>query len=92
MKPEYPLRLFFDCSTAHVSPATRTWLETLASSGEAMIAATPYGWFLWVEETPPTDQPADLSSVMDHARQLGAEYILFDRDAPENDALPVFDD
>jgi hypothetical protein len=29
---------------------------------------------------------------MDHARQLGAEYILFDRDAPEDDALPVFDD
>lgn len=92
MKPQYPLRLFLDCSTAHISPQTRTWLETRASRGEELIGATPYGWFLWVDEGVRTDLPADLTTVMDHARKLGAEYILFDRDAPENDALPVFDD
>ena len=38
------------------------------------------------------DDPDDLGRVMTHARQLGAEYVLFDRDAPPSDALPVFDD
>lgn len=35
--------------------------------------------------------PADLASIMAHARSLAAEYILFDRDAPENPSLPAFD-
>ena len=92
MKPDHPLRLFFDCSTAHLLPATRDHLDALAAQSTEMLAATPYGWFLWVDEASRTDQPADLRQVASRARELGAEYILFDRDAPENPALPVFED
>lgn len=92
MTVSYPLRLFYDCSNAHLSPETRTHLDARANHGGEMIAATPYGWFVWVGTEPRPDHPADLELIMDRARQLGAEYILFDRDAPENDALPIFDD
>ena len=92
MKPRYPLRLFLDCSTAHLSPASRALLDVRAASGQDIIGETPYGWFLWVDENPRAADPDDLGRVMTHARQLGAEYVLFDRDAPPSDALPVFDD
>lgn len=88
----YPLRLFFDCSTAHLKPSTRDRLEQMAEDREVLIASTPYGWFIWAEEDPQPDLPGELSSIMTHARSLGAEYILFDRDASENPELPVFED
>ena len=36
--------------------------------------------------------PSDLAFVMRYARRLGAEYVLFDADAPPNAALPMFED
>lgn len=92
MTPDYPLRLFFDCSNAHLSPATRDYLDAFAARDDEMIAATPYGWFLWVDDVLRPEHPDDLKQVVALARQLGADYILFDRDAPENPALPVFDE
>jgi hypothetical protein len=92
MTPTYPLRLFFDCSTAHLSLETRRDLDARATNGEDLVAATPFGWFVWAEEHRRSDLPDDLSTIMAAARRLGAEYILFDRDAPENDALPVFEE
>lgn len=92
MTPTYPLRLFFDCSTAHLSPETRRDLDARAANSEDLVAATPFGWFVWAEEHRRSDLPNDLSAIMAAARRLGAEYILFDRDAPQNDALPVFEE
>lgn len=96
MSAAYPLRLFFDCSTTHLSRATQHWLDNrsvdAATRGSARIdavAATPFGWFLWAEARPGTDVPDDLAFVMRHARKHGAEYLLFDCDAPANDAFPV---
>jgi len=86
----YPLRVFLDCSTAHLSPSSRTYLNTRRERDD-LVARTPHGWFVWAEEAPDDGVPADLASVMAHARSLAAEYILFDRDAPENSSLPVFD-
>lgn len=91
MKVDYPLRLFFDCSTAHLSSASRAFLDERVAQGDDLVASTPYGWFLWADEGPRSDLPADLATITAHARQLGAEYILFDRDAPANDALTVFE-
>ena len=91
----YPLRIFFDCATAHLSPASRDHLgdqvQRSASRPESWIAQTPYGWFVWAEEEPGEDVPSDLAAIMRHARRHGAEYILFDADAPEAPDLPVFD-
>lgn len=92
MTPTYPLRLFFDCSTAHLSPASRRDLEARAAGGEELVASTPFGWFVWVDDHSRSDLPDDLAAIMATARRLGAEYILFDRDAPQNNALPVFED
>lgn len=91
-KVDYPLRLFFDCSTAHLSTPSREWLDMHAARGDELIASTPYGWFMWVDEGKGEDEPADLAMIKAYARSLGAEYILFDRDAPESSALPTFDD
>lgn len=87
MNVTYPLRLFLDCSTAHLSPVARIYLET----GDGIASPTPYGWFVHASEEPDALVPSDLAAVMAHARSLGAEYIAFDCDAAEIDELPVFD-
>lgn len=97
MRVAYPLRVFFDCSTEHLMPTTRAWLDaksvSASSRNQAPIDApspTPFGWFLWAEQRPGTDVPPDLARVMRHARRRGAEYILFDADAPADPSLPTF--
>lgn len=90
MSVQYPLRLFFDCSTAHLSPDARAYLDDHAAARDEMIATTPHGWFLWCGGDPAEDGPDDLAHVMRHARALAAEYILFDCDAEPNEALPTF--
>ena len=99
MRPAYPLRLFFDCSTAHLSRETRRGLDEQAVEAHARSAspisapsATPFGWFLWADKRPGPEVPHDLARVMRHARKLGAEYVLFDADAPPNAVLPLFED
>jgi len=82
-----PLRLFLDCSTAHLSPAARDYIDR----ADVIASSTPYGWFVWASEEPGEDVPPDLAAIMAHARSLGADYIHFDRDADEIDELPVFD-
>ncbi|SMC35291.1 hypothetical protein [Novosphingobium sp. B1] len=83
----YPLRLFLDCSTAHLSPDARDYVDRT----DVIASSTPYGWFVWASEEPGEDVPDDLAAIMAHARSLGAEYINFDRDADEIGDLPVFD-
>lgn len=95
MSVTYPLRVFFDCSTAHLSPASRGWLEDgvarTADQPLAWVAGTPFGWFVWADEYPDEAVPTDLAAIMQHARRHGAEYVLFDADAAEDAALPSFD-
>ena len=91
-RPTYPLRLLFDCSTAHLRQSTRNRLEQMAEDDEVFIASTPYGWFIWAEEEPSPELPDEFGVIMNHARSLGAEYIVFDRDASENPDLAVFED
>lgn len=83
----YPLRLFLDCSTAHLSLAARDFLDT----GDGIASATPYGWFVYASEEPEEHVPADLRAVMAYARSLGAEYVNFDSDASEIADLKTFD-
>ena len=99
MTVTYPLRIFFDCSTVRLSAATSRWLDEnavqavtrrLAPIGAP--SATPFGWFLYAAGPPYHGEPPDRIAVMRHARAKAAEYILFDTDAPTNDALPVFEE
>lgn len=95
MSIAYPLRIFFDCSTAHLSGESRAYLEEIAGrlpgQVEPWAASTPYGWFLYADETCDPSVPADLAQVMRHARGLGADYILLDADAEICPALPIFE-
>lgn len=86
MTVTYPLRLFLDASTAHLSLAARAYVD----SGEGIASATPYGWWVYATEEPDERVPSDLAAVMAYARTLGAEYVNFDCDAEEIDALPTF--
>lgn len=48
MTVRHPLRLFLDCSTAHLSPAARSYVDS-----DPMVASpTPYGWFVYASEEP----------------------------------------
>ena len=97
MTVTYPLPVFFDCSTVQLSAATRQWMDNCAvEAATRQLApidapsATPFGWLLYAAGAPYHGEPLDLVAVMRHARAKGAEYILFDADAPPNDELPVF--
>jgi hypothetical protein len=83
----YPLRLFLDCSTAHLSPSARTYVD----AGEGVASSTPYGWFVYASEEPDDAVPPDLAAIMAYARSQGAEYVNFDCDASEIDDMPTFD-
>jgi len=87
MTVAYPLRLFLDCSTAHLSPAARAYVDRT----DVVASPTPYGWFVWASEEPGDGVPSDLMAIMAHARSLGAEYVNFDCDADEIDGLQTFD-
>lgn len=90
MSVRYPLRLFFDCSTAHLSPDARAYLDDHAAARDEMIASTPFGWFIWCGGEDDGDVPPDLAHVLAHARSLDADYVLFDADAEVSEALPSF--
>ena len=99
MTVTYPLRIFFDCSTVHLSAAACRWLDenaveaaTRQLSPISAPSATPFGWFLYAAGPPYHGEPPDLVAVMRHARAKGAEYILLDADAPPNNELPVFEE
>ena len=87
MSVTYPLRLFLDCSTAHLSPAAQAYV----GSNEGISSATPYGWFVYASEEPDDHVPTDLATIMTYARSLGAEYVNFDCDASEIGDLRTFD-
>src|SRR3546814_3688167 len=86
------LRSFLDCSTAHLSPAARDHLDMVAASRSEMVAATPYGWFLWAGQDAVDDRMPDTpTAILAYARTLAADSVLFDADAPFSPALPTYD-
>lgn len=50
-----------------------------------------FGYFLYANDEPHEDDPADLITVLAFAAGAGVEWVLFDRDAPETRGLPVYD-
>ena len=83
---ENPVRRFLDLSTAHLTPATREYLERNNASPTTYPHPHGYGWFIHVPEDPaldpePDEIPADLQTALALARTLDCDYLLFDRDA-----------
>lgn len=84
-------------STVHVSMKTADLLDGWAalepSSRPLAVASTHYGWFIPTREAeePDRDQiPDDVLAAMRLGREQGCDYVLFDCDAGEIDALPTF--
>lgn len=83
-----------ELSTAHLSLATRSWLDDPAAAAHRpTILAREYGWMIttdcldWNDPLPP-----DLELCLRVARANGASWLLFDSDVDERDDLPMYDD
>ncbi|MCR9254745.1 MAG: hypothetical protein NXI16_01465 [Alphaproteobacteria bacterium] len=90
------LRPFLDCSTSHISPDTADALEQEANGIEATMNASPvmagpHGYFVHVSGLSFTPTPDDLKAVLDFAKAQGADYVLFDSEAPEIEGLPTYE-
>jgi hypothetical protein len=94
------MRSFLDCSSGHLCKDTWTWLDTQfaddalrdpSNSNSALLGGgkTRYGWFVYASEDFADGIPDDLQHVCRRARASGAEYILFDCDAPPDPALTI---
>lgn len=89
---EYPLRIFLDLSTAHLNKEDRDYLST-SNAEFQWVAKTPYGSFVYAdEENGSGDIPDNLFAIMKKAREMQAEYILFNCDAATWPDLEIFDD
>ena len=66
-------------------------LRDPANDAAAQIAGgkTRYGWLVYAPEDLAEGLPEDLTGVLLKARQQGAEYVLFDSDAPAASDLPL---
>ncbi|MEE9481800.1 hypothetical protein [Methylobacterium ajmalii] len=92
---KYPLRAFLDLGTTHLTPVTLAMMQSEdlhifgVTGGE-----TAYGFFIGVpEERPDQLDRDDLWACLAKAREMGADYVLFDRDADTAGQvdLPVYD-
>lgn len=93
-----------DISTGHVSLPSRAWLDEQAAISLAFrhedderpvatIAGFGYGWFMTAH--PPEGalelMPDDIKAALQHARNVGCDYVVFDRDADSVEELPTFE-
>lgn len=106
---EHILRVL-DMSTCHLSQASRDWLQEREQGEQRklpVVAATDYGWLLWVPEPGdepvsggiashgPTGQkpwPADVRRILRFAQARRCAYLLLDADGPAWDGLWSSDD
>lgn len=88
------VRRFLDLSTGHLKPETRDQLDKGFAPGALYPHCEGYGWIMNVPDMiDEADKPGeDMQACIDKARALRCDYILFDRDAPEIDGLPLYDD
>ncbi len=84
-------------STVHVSMKTAEVLDGWAilepSDRPLAIASTHYGWFIPTRQAEEPDRaqiPDEVLAAMRVGREQGCDYLLFDCDAGEIDALPTF--
>ena len=94
------MRRFLDVSSGHLSSGTWTWLDAQFADDAlrdphnltaAQLAGgrTRYGWFVYAPEDSAISMPEDFARILAEARRQGAEYALFDCDAPPNQDLPI---
>jgi len=77
-------------STAHLTEETcnnHLHTTTAVSAYEKMS----YGWFVYAKHSLDRNLPEDLTACVHRAKDCNAEWIMFDRDGPELEGLPIYD-
>ena len=85
------VQLMLTLSTAHLREATcNQWLRDHCV---AACEKTDVGWFVYVCDDPGQGvrPPNELTAVMDYARSVGCNWIMFDCDGPVQPGLVEFD-
>lgn len=91
------VRKFLDLSTAHLPPDVG---RNGPNSYDGVIAynADGYGWFMWVpddvqERIDETEGviPEAIVTIWKYARERGCDYVLLDRDGPQNADLQTWE-
>jgi hypothetical protein len=98
------VRKMLVCSTSHVSPETRDWLDaesakilplhrTGIDNPRPAIHVFPnvHGWMFWADEDPTKTWPAEIIALMNKARELGADWVDLDCDGDQIDGLPTWE-
>ena len=92
MKRPTPFALL-DCSTGHLSIATREFIDNEARAGRLGVMTRAEGFFVPAFVGGEDQQiPPDLALVARLARENEFEYSLFECDADRIDALPWYED
>jgi hypothetical protein len=89
------IRTFLDLSTAHLRPKDKEALECYAAPESMTGPSTAkhmYGWWMYATDDYDPALTDVLENISKYARAHGCEYVLFDADAPEDEALPMFDE
>jgi len=88
-----------ELSTAHMRKSSVKWiqgaLEDEYFSPMVLYPKEGYGFWLHVSQEWEDNDfqilPYDLLAIAMYAKGLGAEWIMFDRDAPPIDGLPTYE-
>lgn len=108
--PDENILRVLDMSTGHLSLTSRDWLQGRDHGDQRelpVVAATEYGWLLWVPEpgdetegsgiashAPAGEQPwpADIRRILRFAQARRCAYLLLDADGPCWEGLWSIDD
>ncbi len=87
------LRTFLDLNTDHLPPRFYDSTTVCLTGGYHL----EHGMLLWVPLPGECvggddDNAPEVVRLREYAREVGAEYVLLDRDAPHDPTLPIFDD
>lgn len=80
-----------DLSTAHIPEQYSQCLHEMQAEDVIAYQHSEYGYLMWVPAGEHDRAPTEIQRIIDFARSLGCEYVLFDRDADVIDDLPHWD-
>lgn len=90
------IRQILDLSTSHL-PFDH-WATVLDTVEGVVAYELDYGWLMWVPDDPDDSDegdghvlPGSILKIQRYARKHGCDYVLFDRDAEVDPALPTWE-
>lgn len=87
------IAVILDISTGHLTRPDAEIMEGGQLPRPMSIMQGDYGFLVntaWLNDEA-LDIPASLKACLEFGRKQGCAYVLFDRDAPHNECLPVYE-